>query len=63
MMNRQDMYFLLAREAIDDAIRSLDSLPDIFALELRHHSTRLREVPQSINGLNQASDDNRGVMG
>ena len=47
VVNREDVYLVIADQTIDDAIRPFDDFPDGAVLELRNDPPGLWEVPQT----------------
>lgn len=66
VVNREDVNFVVAHEAVDDAIRAFDDFPHQLAFEFWNDAAGVGEIPQAIDGPDQSSDDHgrvvRGVL-
>lgn len=58
-MHREHVELVCTHQAIDDSIWPVDHLPDLDNAELGDDATRLRELRESIRGVNDASHDDR----
>ena len=61
-MNREDVDLARADQTLDDAIRAVDDLANVAALELGHRATRLREAGEAFRRRDEPRDhDGRDV--